>query len=214
MKLFKKIDLKPVYICLGMIIIQAIIFMVLKIFQGEPHLIKGYLDNKIPFCSIFIIPYCIWYILVFFVPIYFYYNDKGAFVRYFICYGICSLCADLVFLIYPTEVLRPVFESSNVFNYITNIIYAVDDPPVNCLPSLHCAISMVFILTSLSSKKTSKLFKIFIIIISVLIMLSTLFIKQHVFIDFLTGITLAIYVYIFIINNNFLFNKIKNLLHL
>lgn len=214
MKLLKKIELKPLLITIGMIILQTILYFLAKALQGEAHIIGGFIDYKIPFCNLFIIPYCIWYFLVFMVPYYLYIKDKNALSTYVLAYLICSVISDVIFVIYPTMVVRPDVKNIGFFNFITKFIYWTDTPPINCMPSLHCAISMLFILTIFSSKYVSKIFKIFIFITSFLIMLSTLFIKQHVFIDFLTGITIMIYVYIFVIHNKSLINKAKKLLHL
>ena len=214
MKLFKKFELKPLFISAGMIIFQTIFYYTAKVFQGEPHLIGGLIDNKIPFCNVFIIPYCIWYALIFIVPYYLYIKDKNALSKYIPSYLICSICADIIFIFYPTIVIRPSIESDGFLNFATNFIYSTDTPPVNCMPSLHCAVSMLFILVTFSSKNISIYFKAFTFIISILIMMATLFIKQHVFIDFITGISLMTYVYIFVINNKLLIDKIKKLLHL
>lgn len=214
MKLFKNIKFKPLCISLGMVAIQTIFYYMAKVFQGEPNIIGGIIDTKIPFCNIFIIPYCIWYVLIFTVPYYLYIKDKDALSKYIASYAICSICADIIFVIYPTTIVRPVLHNNGFFNYATIFIYSNDMPPVNCMPSLHCAVSMLFIFTTFSSKEVSNTFKIIIFIVSILIMMATLFIKQHVFIDFLTGITLMTYTYIFVINNKKLLNKVKKLLQL
>ena len=193
---------------------QTLFYYIAKLFQGEAHLIGGFIDDKIPFCNVFIIPYCIWYVLIFFVPYYLYLKDKYALSKYIASYIICSILADIIFIIYPTVVIRPILDNNSFLNFATNFIYSTDTPPVNCMPSLHCAVSMLFILTSFSSKKVSNIFKLFIFIISILIMMATLFVKQHVFIDFITGITLMTYVYIFVINNKWILNKVKKLLQL
>ena len=214
MKLFKKIQFKPLCISIGMIIFQTIFYFMAKLFQGNAHVIGGFIDDKIPFCNIFIIPYCIWYVLVFVVPYYLYIKDTEALSKYVSSYLVCSIIADIIFVIYPTIVIRPDIENTGFLNFVTNFIYWTDTPPINCMPSLHCAISILFILATFSSKYVSKFFKIFIFIISIIIMMSTLFIKQHVFIDFITGITLMIYIYIFVINNTLILDKTKKLLRL
>ena len=65
-----------------------------------------------------------------------------------------------------------------------NIIYKVDTP-VNLFPSAHCALAILFIISTLDVKEIKKEYKILITITSVLIMLSTVFIKQHVIVDVL-----------------------------
>ena len=67
---------------------------------------------------------------------------------------------------------------------------------MNCFPSLHCAMSTLFILFILEIKNVKKIVKITITLISILIMISTLYTKQHVFIDLISGDILAITTYI------------------
>ena len=57
-------------------------------------------------------------------------------------------------------------------------------------------------------------FYLFITIISILIIISTLFIKQHVFIDMIGGICITILVVIITNHLDSLINKIKNVLKL
>ena len=211
-KLLNKIDLKPLIIIIQMIVLQSISYMIAKLIGGTPHLIGSKIDDILGFSIYAIIPYCIWYLLLFIVPYYFYKNDKEMFYKYISSYLICLLLAVLIYIIYPTTITRPEITEKGILFFITKIIFWVDNPPVNCLPSMHCAISMLWILTTLISKKTNKYFKIIISLISISIMISTLLIKQHVLIDLITGNILMTICYLYVNQNKKIVNKVKKLL--
>ena len=210
----KKIEIKPLLTTVALILFQLVIFFVNKLIQGTPHQIGNFIDDAIPFNSLFIIPYYIWYLLIFIVPYYIYLKDKTKFYRYIIDYIVITLIANVVFIIYPSIVIRPEIEVTNITTFLTNFIYVIDTPAINCFPSLHCAISMLFILTTCTIKSANTKYKIFIFIMSVLIMLSTLFTKQHVFIDLVSGDILAFVVYLIFRNNKKIVKKMQELLKL
>ena len=213
-KLLEKIEIKPLITTVVLILIQTIMYFISKLFQGDPHLIGNFIDEAIPFNSWFILFYYLWYLLIFLVPYYLYLKDKNKFCKYIINYFFISLIANIVFLIYPSIVVRPEFETTGILTFLTNFIYWIDTPAINCFPSLHCAISMLFILTICTSKKANLKFKIFIFISSILIMFSTLFTKQHVFVDLVSGDILAFIVYLIFRNNKKIVNKLHELLKL
>lgn len=213
-KLIKQIKIKPLVTTVSLVLFQLVLFYANRLIQGEPHIIGNYIDDAIPFNAWFIIPYYAWYLLIFIVPYYAYLKDKNKFYKYIICYVVITLVANVVFIAYPSMVVRPDFKTTGILTFLTNFIYWIDNPATNCLPSLHCAISMLFVLIVCTMKNTNTKFKIFIFIMSVLIMFSTLFTKQHVFLDLVTGDILALIVYIIFMNNKKLVKKMQELLKL
>lgn len=191
-----KIDKKGAVITILLVIFQPICYFFAKIVQGNPTLIGNNIDTQIPFIIIFIIPYVLWYLLLFIIPYYLYVKDKETFKKYTISYILCILISIIIFIIYPTTVNRPEIIGTDILSIITKIVFFCDTPQVNCFPSIHCEISMLFILYILNCNNTKKDIKLLTIIISILIMLSTLFIKQHVFIDLIGGTLLAIITYL------------------
>lgn len=213
-KFIKKIELKPLLISIGLVIFQSAFFFLSKLLQSNPHLIGNSIDDRIPFCNWFIIPYFLWYFMLFIVPYYYYKKDKDMLYKYILSYCICAVIAAVIFTIYPTTVARPTLSNNNILNFITNTIYFFDTPAINCLPSLHCAVSMLFILTAFTSKKVTNTFRIPVAIMSILVMIATLFVKQHVLIDVITGDILMAIIYLFVTCNKKNVNKAKKLLNL
>ena len=212
--IIKKIEIRPLITTIALIAFQCAIFFITKLVQGEAHILSSYIDDAIPFNAWFILPYYAWYLLIFIVPYYTYLKDKNKFFKYIICYVVITIIANIVFMIYPSLVIRPDFKTNGLLTFMTNFIYWIDNPAINCLPSLHCAISMLFILVICTMKNANFKFKIFIFIMSILIMFSTLFTKQHVFIDLVTGDILALIVYLIFMNNKKIVKKVQELLKL
>ncbi len=194
----KKIEFKPLITTIALIVFQTICFFFSKLLQGTPHLIGNAIDAKIPFNIWFIIPYFIWYLLIFIVPYFLYKKNKDSFMRYIFTYVIVTIIANIIFIIYPSTVDRPEVVVKGLLTLTAKIIFAIDTPVLNCFPSLHCAMSMMFILFMFENKNINYPIKIVISLISVLIMAATLFVKQHVFIDLVSGDTLALVVYVLV----------------
>lgn len=208
----KKIEYKPLILTVVLIAFQSLCYFVSKFFGNNPNLIGGVIDSKIPFNIWFIIPYCLWYFLIFIIPYYLYKKDKDIFTKYFVSYAVCTFIANIIFIIYPTYVDRPTVTGTNILELMTRLVFWVDTPAQNCFPSLHCAVSMLFILYMFECKKCPLYLKILTLIISILIMIATLYTKQHVFIDLLSGDILAIVSYIIVNNLKKTKKKVKELL--
>ena len=80
---------------------------------------------------------------------------------------------------------------NNISTFLVNIIYKLDNPPINLLPSMHCSFCFLFIFSTLLNKNIEKKYRIIILILSILIILSTLFIKQHLLIDILASFIIS-----------------------
>ena len=209
----KKIEVKPLIVALLLIIFQSILYALSKVFCVTPHLIGNSIDDKIPFVLVFIIPYVFWYLMLFIMPYKMYQKDKTNFYKYIITTILIVVIANIIFICYPTIVNRPELTGNNILILLTKFIYSIDTPALNCFPSLHCGFSMLFILHICTSRKQSNSFKIFTLISSILVMASTLLIKQHVFIDLVAGDILATIVYLIIRKDIKLTKKIKQLVN-
>lgn len=211
----KKLELKPIIISISLVVFQSILYALSKVINGSnAALIGGYIDSLIPFNTLAIVPYCIWYFLIFIIPYYYYKEDKELISKYIVSYVLITIIANIIFIVCPTTVNRPTISGNDIFSIMTKIVFFVDNEPLNCFPSLHCAISFLWIIYTLSMKNSNKYFKLFITIISILIIISTLFIKQHVFIDMIGGICITSLVVIIINHSNYLINKTKSVLKL
>ncbi len=194
--LIKRLNLKLLLVILGLVIFEAFIFFLTKPFIQNPYVLGSNLDNKIPFISQFVWIYVFWYTMLFWVPYYIFIKNKDSFYKYTVTFVITTLIAGVIFVSFPNTVIRANITNNNLSSQLVQIIYALDDPGINCLPSIHCLYSFLFIFAILDTKSNSpKWLKILITILSILVVLSTLFIKQHVIYDAIAAFVIGIIVW-------------------
>lgn len=161
-------------------------------------LIHTVLDDKIPFCEIFIIPYYAWFIYVAAVMLYLLFNME---VEVYYKNYMFLVTGMTLFLIISTlfpnmHQLRPdVMPRDNVFTHMIALLYKADTP-TNLWPSIHVYNSLGTMIAVRNSKKIGKIGRILSDIMGVLIILSTMFIKQHSIYDVVTAFFMAIIFYL------------------
>ena len=94
----------------------------------------------------------------------------------------------IIYFIFPTEIVRPTLVDNSFFNSIINIIY-ISDRPFNCFPSLH--VLGTYFVMRYTKKDNNKYIYFYTKIVGVLIILSTIFIKQHFVLDVVASIVLV-----------------------
>ena len=182
---------KVLLLIIGIIIFQLIIYCIGEYCGYRAHLLTTELDNKIPYISWFIYFYISWYLLLFIVPYVIYINDKISFLKYLSSVIVSLLITLLIFIAYPTVMTRTPIITNTFNDFLVEFIYNVSTP-TKCIPSLHVVFATSFMLYTLGSKNLNKLYKINIVIISIGIILSTLFIKQHMIYDVISGILVVV----------------------
>ena len=162
------------------------------------HVVHTVFDDMIPFCEIFIIPYLLWFPYVIMTVVYFLFRNKNKKEYFQLIFNL--MMGMTVFLvvsyIYPNvQHLRPaVFPRSNICTRLVAEIYRTDTP-TNILPSIHVfnSLAVYFAIHHCQALKDRKWLRRGALILSVLIILSTMFIKQHSVIDVCLGTTLALF---------------------
>ncbi len=151
------------------------------------------LDDLIPFCEAFIIPYVGWYLLIVASLLYFalYYPQNFKRLQLFII--VTQVVAMIAYITFPTrQDLRPdVFPRDNIFTDFIGFLYAFDTNTGVC-PSLHCAYSIGIASVWLKEKSVSKWVKSFVVIFVIFVCLSTMFIKQHSAVDFFAALPVCV----------------------
>ena len=162
----------------------------------EYYVVYTPLDDWIPFCEWFILPYVCWYGYMFVVGMYLMTQDHGEFLRCCVfVFGGLSLCL-LICTVFPNgQNLRPkVFPRENLLTSLIQGIYAADTN-TNVLPSMHVLGSLA-IHTAVHRSQTPILCKrgvrLASLILCVLICISTVFVKQHSVLDGLAAIVLFV----------------------
>ena len=148
------------------------------------------LDNAIPPVWEFAIIYVfIFYPFVLYTIAYFAYIKPQRSLRFFSSLFLIYLVSFIVYIVFPVEMMRPSI-STNSPNFFERVMakYYESDRPLNCFPSLHAANSSIAAY-HLSAEYPK--YKYIFWGIAVLVMLSTLFVRQHVIADEIAGFLLA-----------------------
>ena len=167
-------------------ILYFILYIITENFipQKECYIVHSPLDDMIPFCEFFIIPYVAWYLLVAWTLIYFaLYNVEG-FKKLMVFFIITQISAMVIYTILPNrQDLRPdVFPRDNFLTDAVKFLYKIDTD-TNVCPSMHVGFSLAITSAWLKEKGVSKLWKAFVVASLVIVCLSISFIKQHSVID-------------------------------
>lgn len=151
------------------------------------------LDDMIPFCELFAIPYIFWYVLIVISLLYFVLYDPDSFKKLMTFIIVTQVVAVAIYIIFPTrQDLRPeMFERDNLLTRIMGLIYAFDTNTGVC-PSLHVAFSLGIASTWLKYKDASALWKGFVVAAVVLICISVAFVKQHSVVDIFAALPLGL----------------------
>lgn len=170
----------------------------------EKSVTRGYqvihvsLDDHIPFCEWFVIPYFTWFLYIAIVVIYFFFKDKEDYRK--IC--IFLFTGMTIFLLISTffpngHHLRPrVMPRNNFLTQWVAWLYQTDTP-TNLWPSIHVYNSLGAHFAIVKSKRFEKKnwIKRSSLILCILIILSTMFIKQHSVWDVVTALLLGSVMY-------------------
>lgn len=157
------------------------------------------LDDAIPFCEYFIIPYLLWFVYVSVVVIYFFFKDKRDYYRTctFLFTGMTIFL--LISTLWPNgHHLRPhVMPRDNIFTALVTCLYQTDTP-TNLWPSIHVFNSLGAHIAIVKNAKLckNKVVHIGSLLLCVSIIMSTVFLKQHSVFDVLTAFIMAAILYL------------------
>lgn len=152
------------------------------------------LDNAIPFLKIFAIPYLMWYPFIIITLIYLCLNHRKIYYKAIATLVIGMLLSYLTFFLFQTTVPRPQLSGDDILTKIVQSIYG-RDKPYNCFPSIHVLNSYAIMIGIRKSKCKNGVINVSVYITGLLIILSTVFIKQHVILDVFLGLQLAEMIY-------------------
>lgn len=158
------------------------------------------LDDYIPFMEIFIIPYLLWFIYIFITVAYFFFTSKEDFYRCcaFLFIGM-TICLT-IYTIWPNgHYLRVDLDTlgrSNIFTRMLSLIYGIDTA-TNVCPSIHVynSIGAMIAIRKSVRLKDIKWLQVSVFILTVLISMSTVFLKQHSILDVFGAIALSLVMY-------------------
>ena len=162
--------------------------------QTDYRVVHMAIDDFIPFCEIFVVPYLLWFFYVPAVLIYLFFRDRKGYRdnAVFLCTGmavflvVSALCPNVQHLRLEE------FPRDNVFTRLIGLLWKADTP-TNLFPSIHVYNSLGAHLAVMHSETLSKNKRIRIgsLVLCVSVILSTMLIKQHSAFDVLTAFLMA-----------------------
>lgn len=192
----------------GFWIVSYLVFYMLGFFILENaehrhyHVIHSWLDDQIPFCEYFIVPYLLWFVYIAVGVCWFIVKceDRREYYQLVSVLAIGMTIFLVVSCIYPNKQdLRPtVFANNNVFTQMVQQLYRTDTP-TNVLPSIHVFNSLVmfYAINGNSQLKKNRVIWAGSGILTVSIVLSTMFLKQHSVVDVSLGVLMSVAVQMF-----------------
>jgi membrane-associated phospholipid phosphatase len=149
------------------------------------HELATQLDRATPFIPFFSVFYFIWYPFIFITLFMIFQKKSSAYYHTLVAVCMGILFANVIFLVFQTHVPRP--QLGEGWNYFVPITYRLDEP-YNGFPSIHVLTCYLMLRGTRVLAVSSRLG---VAILAWMIILSTLFIKQHVIADVAGGIALG-----------------------
>lgn len=169
-------------------IIYLIMFFILENSSLEYQVIYSPLDGKIPFCEYFVVPYFLWFFYMAAVVLYFmFWNESCKEYQKLISMLGTGMTIFLIisFVLPNCHYLRPILpEHGNIFLEAVRFLYIIDTS-TNLIPSIHVYNTLACWIAVKENTRCRKYRFIMIAnnLLTVLIVLSTMFLKQHSVID-------------------------------
>ena len=148
------------------------------------------IDEHIPFLSFFIIFYVGAYLQWGGSYVFHFAKSRSLCARLAAADIVTKAVAAAFFVLLPATMVRPTLEGG-FFDFLVGIIYFFD-APVNLFPSLHCAVSWLCFRSALSIRRELPVAYVWgQLVFTLFVFASTVFVKQHVFVDIVGGVVLA-----------------------
>ena len=175
-------------------VIYFVWFMALEKFREPVLIVHSQLDDMIPFCQYFVIPYLLWFLYIFGTFLFFLFTSKED-VANVSRYMFTGMIACLViYTILPTGLnLRPAVTGDDICSMLTTLVYS-NDTSTNVCPSIHVFNSLAVTIVINRSRviRHKRIVKIATWTLAILICMSTVMLKQHSVIDVFWGSAMAL----------------------
>ena len=178
----------------------GVFFKVLEdAFAGPYHPVHCALDDAIPFCEWFLLPYLFWFVFLAGSLAFAAICAPNTFRRTMAFIMLTYIVTGIVYFVYPTcQQLRPLeFPRDNILTRLTEWIYTIDTN-TNVCPSIHVIGSFAALFALLDSGVFRKrpVWQIVCWLITILICASTVFLKQHSALDIVFALPLCLVGYL------------------
>ena len=148
------------------------------------------LDGRIPFrpawMVIYILAYLQWAVGYVMIAR----ESRERCYRVFMGEIIAKFICGLFFIVMPTRIERPSVEGSGFIAWFTRLVFSADLPG-NLFPSIHCLESWFCFRGAIGMKRAPRWYAPAMLALTLLVVASTLLVKQHVLVDIPAGILVA-----------------------
>ena len=156
----------------------------LSLFYLAEHLVtKNYwvsylpIDDQIPFCRFFIVPYCLWHPLLVLMTAYLIFTDPPAFKRFMLYIGFGFGGSIIFCMLFPNGQVKRIYAA---------------DTNTNVIPSMHVIGCAALTLACFDAPRLrAKKLHLVMLPLGLLISMSTVFVKQHSMLDVLVAIPVS-----------------------
>lgn len=176
-------------------------FYLEKTVTSDYHIMHLTIDDYIPFCEYFIIPYLLWFVYVAATVLYFFFTDRKDY------YKLCTMLFTgmtislLVCTVFPNGTdFRPVIDpDKNICSALVSWLY-MTDTNTNVFPSIHVYNSICVHIALSKSRilKSNRIIQISSFLLMLSICLATVFLKQHSVFDGVGAFIMAGIMYQFV----------------
>lgn len=166
------------------------------------------IDDHIPFCEVFVIPYFLWFIYVSAVVLFLFFRSKPDYRRACVFLFTGMTIFLVVSTLWPNgHHLRPyTMPRDNIFTLMVAHLWRTDTP-TNLWPSIHVYNSIgAHIALCRCSLGKKRWLRCTSLALCVSIILSTIFLKQHSMFDVLTGLGMASAMYVLVYRRDVIAN--------
>lgn len=187
----RKPEYKHLFLLLFWPVYLFIFFLTERVtITGGYTMVHCALDDKIPFCEYFIIPYAIWYPFWIFMVLYTVGFEVPVFKRLMRYFMVTLTISLIIYIIWPTgqDMWPKQFPRDNFCVWLTKLIYSLDRPTDVC-PSEHVSTAFGVVFAAAASKRFSgKVALTLCWLEAILVAVGVAFVKQHSVIDVVAAI--------------------------
>ncbi len=199
---FIKKYIHAIPILVYLVIYMTCFILVERIPRESYTILHTAFDDRIPFCEYFIIPYLLWFVYVTLFFVIFIFWDKDSYCKMFTTMTIGMTIFIIVSAIWPNahdlreQAALALEAKDTVFTRLVVRLYGTDTA-TNLLPSIHVynSLAVQFAIFHSPVMKKHRWVAPTTGLLCVLIILSTMFVKQHSVIDVVAAIALYALMY-------------------
>lgn len=187
----------PLLYIIGFLIVYFTWFLSLEKFRAPVLYVHSALDDIIPFSQYMVVPYLMWFLFIMLTFLFFLIFSRNDFMNVARYMFTGMLVCLAIYTVIPTGLtFRPEVVGTDFFSGLVRLVQS-HDTPTNICPSIHVynSIAVTVVLMHSEAIRHKKAVSIGALVLTVLICMSTVMLKQHSIIDVFWGCVLAFVLY-------------------